>query len=61
MNQFIRAQCRNMDSYLTAFLQSCRTAALQDDGVITKEEEKTLKRLEKSSEKFRAELHRVTE
>ena len=61
MNQFIKAQCRNMDSYLSAFMESCRAAALQDDGVVSKEEEKILKRLEKACEKFRSEINKVVE
>ena len=61
MNQFIKAQCRNMDSYLSAFIQSCRVAALQDDGVVSKEEERILKRLDKACEKFRSEINKVVE
>jgi hypothetical protein len=61
MNQFIKAQCRNMDSCLSAFKQSCRAGALQDDGVASKEEELILKRLEKACEKFRSEINKVME
>ena len=50
-----------MDSYLTAFLESCPAAALRDDGIISKDEEKALKRLEKVSEKFRGGLQKVME
>ena len=59
MNPFIKKQCKNMELSLTTFLQSCKVAALQDDGMISKEEEKLLKRLEKASEKFRAEIQKV--
>lgn len=50
-----------MDSYLSAFIQSCRVAALQDDGVVSKEEERILKRLDKACEKFRSEINKVME
>ena len=53
--------CIRDSSYLSAFMESCRAAALQDDGVVSKEEEKVLKRLEKACEKFRTELNKVTE
>lgn len=59
MNPFIKKQCQNMELSLTTFLQSCKVAALQDDGMISKEEEKLLKRLEKASEKFRAEIQKA--
>ena len=50
-----------MDNYLAAFLQSCLAAALQDDGITSKDEEKALKRLEKAREPFRSDLQKVTE
>lgn len=59
MNYYIDAQCRNMIAMVNTFLQACELAAKQDDGSITKEELKKLKRITKAADAFKAELNRI--
>ena len=59
MNYYIDAQCKNMVAMVNTFLQACELAARQDDGSITKEELKKLKRITKAADAFKAELNRI--
>lgn len=59
MNQYIDAQIANMTTMTKTFEQSCKMAAMQDDGNIDRKEEKLLKRISNASAKFIAELERV--
>ena len=60
MNEFIKSQCRNMVSSIDIFEQACELAAKEDDGAISKEEEKTLKRIYKAAKLFKEELNRLS-
>ena len=51
-NQFIKMQCDNMISMIDTFRKSCELAATQDDGKISKEEEKFLKKMNKAADGF---------
>ena len=59
MNYFIDAQCKNMVAMVNTFLQACEIAAKKDDGSISKEELKKLKRITKAADAFKAELKRI--
>ena len=59
MNYYIDAQCKNMVAMVNTFLQACELAAKQDDGSMSKEELKTLKRITKAADAFKAELNRI--
>ena len=59
MNTYIVMQCRNMIAMINTFEQSCKLAAQKDDGTISKEEEKTLKKIHAAAEKFKAELSKI--
>ena len=56
MNSFIESQIKNMMTTVTLFRKSCEVAAMQDDGAVSREEEKFLKRIDKCSERFVSEL-----
>lgn len=56
MNHYINAQITNMKAMVKTFQQSCRMAAVQDDGTISREEEKLLKKINAAAERFTKEL-----
>lgn len=60
MNNYIRAQITNMLALTASFKQACKIAALQNDGVVDKEEEKLLKAIEKAADNFTKELNKAT-
>lgn len=59
MNSYIHAQILNMLAMTKTFEQSCRMAAMQDDGKISAEETKIIKKISSASEKFRRELESI--
>lgn len=59
MNQYITAQCKNMITMVETFEQACKLAALKDDGTISREKEKALRKISKTAEKFKAELSKI--
>lgn len=59
MNPYINAQIKNMLQMLDSFEAGCRLAAVQDDQIVDKSEEKLLKRLHSATEKYRDELKRL--
>ncbi|MBO4218975.1 MAG: hypothetical protein IKX74_00850 [Erysipelotrichaceae bacterium] len=59
MNTYIKMQLNNMISYLNGFEQACEMAAMKDDGVIDRSEERQLERIRKASAEFRRELEKV--
>lgn len=59
MNYFINAQIVNMVAMTKTFAQTCRMAALKDDGIVSKDEEKQLKKIEAATKKFITELEAV--
>lgn len=59
MNFYIDAQIVNMKAMVKTFEQSCRMAATKDDGKISPEEEKILKKISAASQKFIKELDKL--
>ncbi len=59
MNQFIENQCKNMVQSIQIFKQSCEFAAKRDDGKISKDEEKTMARINKAADSFTKELQKI--
>lgn len=59
MNSYINAQIINMITLTKTFDQACELAAMQDDGMKSREEIKKLKKLRAASEKFRKELESI--
>lgn len=59
MNEYINAQIMNMTSMVKTFNQSCKMAAMKNDGTIDKEEEKQLKKINTACEKFLKELTNI--
>ena len=47
-NQFIKMQCENMITMIETCQKSCDMAATQDDGKISKDEEKFLKKMKET-------------
>lgn len=59
MNQFIAGQCRNMIQSITLFKQSCEFAAKRDDGQISKDERKTISKINSAADAFTKELEKL--
>ena len=59
MNSYIDAQIMNMKIMAKTFEQSCRMAAMKNDGQIDKAEEKTLKKISVATQKFIKELESI--
>lgn len=59
MNFYIDTQIINMKAMVRNFEQSCRIAATKDDGKISPEEEKILKKINAASQKFIKELDKL--
>lgn len=58
-NQLIHTQIANTISLVKVFQNACKIAAKKDDGVISKEEERQLKAINKASMKFVKELTKI--
>lgn len=50
MNPYIEAQIFNIKSMAKVFNQSCKMAAMKDDGKISKEEAKQLSKIQATTE-----------
>ncbi len=61
MNTYMDSSIKAAIGYLKAFEQGMRLAAMKDDGQISKEEAKILKRLEKATNKYIDELEYMIE
>lgn len=59
MNFYIDAQIMNMKAMVKTFEQSCKMAATKDDGKVSPEEEKILKKISAASQKFIKELDKL--
>lgn len=59
MNQYISAQIVNMVTMAKTFNQSCKMAATKDDGLIDRQEEKQIKKINAAVEKFIKELEAI--
>ena len=60
-NPYLKAQCQNMVSALAAFSTACELAAYEDDGSLSKEELRQLRRIHAAAARFQAELQREME
>lgn len=59
MNSYIDAQCKNMLFTVDTFVQACQLAAMKDDGQVSKEEQKALKRIILAAEKFKSKIRKI--
>lgn len=59
MNHYIDAQCKNMIATVNTFEYACQLAATKDDGIISKEEEKQLKKIMSAAKRFKDELSKI--
>lgn len=59
MNTYIYAQILNMQTMANTFERSCEMAATKDDGKISREEEKQLKRIKAAVQAFQKEMEKV--
>lgn len=59
MNSYIKAQILNITTMTKTFEQACEMAAMKDDGKISREEEKQLKKIKAASQKFRKALESI--
>ncbi len=59
MNSYIRAQILNITTMTKTFEQACELAAMKDDGKVSREEEKQLKKIKAASQRFRKELETI--
>lgn len=59
MNTYIHAQILNMQAMVSTFECSCEMAATKDDGKISRDEEKQLKKIKTAAQAFQKELERV--
>jgi len=53
------AQIKNMIAMTKTFNQSCKMAAMKNDGQINKEEQKILKKIESATQHFIKELEKI--
>lgn len=60
MNPYIAAQIFNAQAMARNFEQACQQAAKQDDGKISKDEEKTLKKVSAITARFIGDLNKLT-
>lgn len=58
-NQYMTAQCQNMISVINAFSKACELAALEDDGTVSKAEEKALRNIRSAARRFQKELQKA--
>lgn len=61
MNSYMNTSIKAAIGYLRAFEQGMKLAAAKDDGQISKDESKLLKRLNKATERYISELEDMTE
>lgn len=59
MNGYIKAQVNNMVAMLKTFDKACELAAMQDDGITTREEAKQIKKIKAASQQFKKSLENL--
>ena len=59
MNEYIRAQITNILIMTKTFEQSCKMAAMKDDGRIDADEAKIIKKISKATERYQQELEKI--
>lgn len=60
MNPYLATQIFNAQAMARNFEQACQQAAIQDDGTISKEEEKTLKKVHAITARFISDLEKLS-
>ena len=60
MNSYIDAQCRHMIAMVQTFEDACHFSAKKDDNKVSKDEEKTLRKIKKASDHFKRDLEKIT-
>ena len=61
MNAYMQMSIKACIGYLDSFKQGIKVAAMKDDGAISRDEEKLVKRLNKATEKYQRELSDLIE
>ena len=59
MNSYVDAQCKHIITMVDVFENACLMAVSKDDGKISKDEEKILKKIKKATTRFKAELNNL--
>ena len=59
MNTYIKMQLNTMIQYLDSFESACQLAAMKDDGLIDKKEQKQLRKIRKSVARFKRDLEKI--
>ena len=59
MNSYIKMQLNTMIQYVDSFQLTCELAAMKDDGIIDRKEEKQLKKIRKAVARFKKELEKI--
>ena len=59
MNEYIDAQCKQMIAMVRTFEHTCEVAARKDDGIVSTEEEKALKKIHAAGQKYIAQLSKI--
>lgn len=59
MNSYINAQILNMVTITRTFEQACELAAIKDDGHLSREEEKAIKKIKAATQRFKRELEAI--
>lgn len=60
-NRYMQAQCKNMVAMIATFTQACELAAKEDDGVLSRSEERELRKIRAAAARFQNTLTRVME
>lgn len=59
MNYYIDAQIKNMIALTSNFENACTLAARKDDGQISRDEEKQLKKIKAAAQRFKKDLEKL--
>lgn len=59
MNEYIRAQITNLLVMTKTFEQSCKMAAMKEDGKVDEDESKVLKKISKVTKRYQKELEKI--
>ena len=59
MKTYIHAQILNMQAMVSTFERSCEMAAMKDDGKISRDEDKQIKKIKAAAQAFQKELDKI--
>ena len=59
LNPYLKVTIKNEIMRADTFLKQCRAAALKDDGVVTKEEQEVIKKLQKAMQDYVKTLEKI--